>query len=189
MNKILLTLMAIIAISGCKTNKSQAESSQADAAAAEQITSIAPQQMVGGATKALPKAVVYKTTKDYFYNVPVSLNDNGTGFNYYPDPSDITESQLPVRLVDGYLLDRRGLGKNPAFTSYTYEEYSALSRVPSKEQLLKSIINKSPILEMYRLPMTANEAAADTAKVNAIIRGGFKDCTVLYSAPTISISE
>lgn len=184
--------MAIIALGGCKAKKAASDGAEvpagANGAEAIEIPVAVPEKPVGGPSAGvIPKAVVYKTSKDFFYNVPVMLNDSGTGLASYPDPSDVTDAQLPIRLADGYLLDRRGIGVKVAFTSYTYEQYHALGFLPSVDQLMESIIDKYPLIAMYRLPMTLSEAQADTAAVNAIIKGDFKDCTMLFSRPVMVV--
>ena len=55
------------------------------------------------------------------------------------------------------------------------------------EQLKKSIINKHPIVEMYQLPISAADAAADTTKVNAFIKAKFDGCKSLVL--TLSLDE
>ena len=192
MNKFLFIVMIALALGGCKAKKAASDGTElpvgANGGETTEIPVEVPVKPVGGpSASVIPKAVIYKTTKDFFYNVPVMLNDSGTGLASYPDPSDITESQLPIRLADGYLLDRRGIGVKVAFTSYTYEQYHALGFVPSVDQLMGSIVDKAPLIAMYRLPMTIIEAQADTAAVNDIIKGGFKDCTMLFSRPVMVV--
>ena len=61
------------------------------------------------------------------------------------------------------MLDRRGIGPNTAFTSYTYEEYAALPEAPKPDSLMARIIDSTPFTELYALPITAAEAQADAA--------------------------
>lgn len=98
-----------------------------------------------------PDAIVYKTTKDYSDLVPVIMNSERTQIVSYPAPSDIYykgELAKPTVLKGGYLLDNRGINKNVAFTSYTYEEYSKLKNTPSIDVLLSRIVDKYPLTEM-----------------------------------------
>ena len=192
MNKLLIIALTILALGGCKTNKAASEganvSGEVNGTEMTETPVAVPEMPVGGNVAAvMPKAVVYKTTKDFFYNVPVMLSSNGTGLASYPDPADIVESQLPVRLADGYLLDRRGIGPKVAFTSYTYEQYHALGFVPGEDTLMKSIIDKYPLVVMYQLPINAVDAVADTAAVNTIIKGGFKGCVKLFERPVMVV--
>ena len=55
----------------------------------------------------------------------------------------------PTPLADGYLLDNRGIGRNVAFLSYTYEEYAALPSTPSRSELLEKVIDKHPLTEIH----------------------------------------
>jgi hypothetical protein len=100
----------------------------------------------------LPHIVIYKTSNDYRYNVPVILSDDKSQIVSYPHPTDLffdNELTLPIQLDKGYLLDNRGIGKNVAFLSYTYEEYSRLKFPPSLEKLYKNIIDKDPLVELW----------------------------------------
>ncbi len=55
---------------------------------------------------------------------------------------------MPVQLKKGYLLDKKGIGKNVAFLNITYEEYAKLAEPPSMEQLEKLILDKDPLVEL-----------------------------------------
>ena len=96
--------------------------------------------------------IVYKTTKDYSKNVPVTLSDDKTKIVSYPAPSDIYYKgnlSYPTVLSNGYLLDNRGISVNTAFTKYTYDEYSKLIESPNLITLYNSIIEKEPFIEIY----------------------------------------
>lgn len=95
--------------------------------------------------------IVYKTTGNYWQNVPVTLSDDKTQITSYPHPKDlIVNGKLatPSPLPDGYWFDNRGISPNVAFTSWTYEAYSRLETPPSVSDLFKAIIDKNPIAEM-----------------------------------------
>lgn len=134
----------------------------------------------GGEVAALPSAMLYKTSGDYRFNVPVTFNDARTALVSFPAPGDITMSQAPVPMAGGYLLDRRGIGPNTAFTSYTYEQYAKLPSAPSPSELMRAVIPGARITEIVALPMTMSKAAADTAAVNKLIIDGLPGCTVVY---------
>lgn len=126
----------------------------------------------------MPRAVIYKTNVDAFDLVPVVLTADGRNFVTYPAPSDLNRDQMPLRLADGWLLDRRGaIGPGTAFLRYTYSEYEALPQAPSPEQLRDAILPDVHVTEAYRLPVTLSEARNDTAAVNALISAGLKDAT------------
>jgi hypothetical protein len=180
-------LALILSLGGCKSKKaaSEGESTPEEPLMATPIET--PAMVPGGMASVIPSAIVYKTLEDFYDNVPVAISYDGNDLVSYPDPSDITPEQMPLVLTDGYLLDRRGISNNVAFTSYSYEEYAALKTVPSKQQLMKSIVSKAPLKEIYRLPMTIGEAVADTAAVNDLIRGGFEGCTNLMKRVTLEV--
>ena len=112
----------------------------------------------------LVKATVFKMSGDYANNVAVTL-DNAGNLVYYPAPSDITDSSCPLELGDGWWLDRQGLGANSVFTSYTFEEYSKLPKVPSREELKKAVIPGARVTAFEITPVPASDA---TYKINEI---------------------
>lgn len=142
--------------------------------------SAAPQPPAAEAPKAsgyVLRAQIYRTSLPVDNRVPVILSESGQ-VQSYPAPYDVV-GQEPIKLTDGWLLDRRGISPNSAFTSYTYSEYAALKSAPSTGKLLNSIV-PGKVVTIVRLPMTPSEAASDTTAVNALIRSGLKGCTTLY---------
>ena len=123
-------------------------------------------------TAGLAPAVVYKTTKDYFNNVPVQLSEDGSHIVSYPAPTDLVNNQrytLPIKLAKEYLLDNRGIGKNTAFLDYTYEQFALFIEVPSEQELMKHVIDKKPLKELYNLGDRVN--VSDPEKdINALIK-------------------
>lgn len=100
-----------------------------------------------------PGVIVYKTSENYFSHVPVTLSPDKKSIVSYPAPSDVLvngELALPVKLENGYLLDRRGISQNSAFLKWTYYEYSRLDHTPKPEELMRMILDKDPFTEMYR---------------------------------------
>ena len=99
-----------------------------------------------------PPTIVYKTNADYYNHVPVLLSLDKKEIIGYPHPSDIKFGedgfQLATRLIDGYLLDNRGIWINVAFLKYTYKEYAELKELPTLDELYGSIIEFNPIVEM-----------------------------------------
>lgn len=178
--------MTLVALNGCKAQK--AGSNAADTVPDTQL--IVNEMPVPGAqtiASAMPRAIVYRTVADYRDKVPVNIDPRTGAIISYPDPRDLHAEAMPLPLANGYLLDRRGISPSVAFTSFTYAEYAALQAPPTMEQLKKSIINKHPIVEMYQLPISAADAAADTAKVNAFIKAKFDGCKSLVL--TLSLDE
>lgn len=170
MKKILLALMALVTLS----TLSACHKRTAD------VIASAPAAPVAG---ELPKAVIYRTSGAYNDNVPVILGAAGR-LQSYPAPSDITADSTPLPLADGWLLDRRGITPGAAFTRWTYAQYAALPQVPSRAQLLESIIPGAVVTAYERLDMTPTQAAADTAAINAMIRRGDFNSSIITPTST-----
>jgi len=99
-----------------------------------------------------PHVLIYKTKGNYFNNVPVILSADKSKVVSYPDIKDVyTDGKLalPEQLSGGYLLDNRGINKDVAFTSYSYQEYSMLSKTPTASELFEKVIDKDPLIELY----------------------------------------
>src|SRR5271154_7202519 len=97
-----------------------------------------------------PATIIYKTRKDYNHLVPVTLNEDKSKIVSYPSPKDVYYKgalAFPTELKKGYLLDNRGVSKNFAFLSLTYEEYSKLPEVPPLSELYSKIVDKEPFTE------------------------------------------
>lgn len=107
----------------------------------------------GSGAAPSPPVIVYKTKADYSKNIPVILSQDKSRIVSYPDVKDVyIEGQLayPTGLKDGYLLDNRGIDANVAFLSVTYEEFSKMQKTPPADELLKLIVDKDPLLVMYK---------------------------------------
>ncbi len=134
--------------------------------------------VTGKSVASVPYALVYRTNGAYNNNVPLTLNDDGSRIISYPDPRDVASGNVaPVVLNKGYLLDRRGIGTNTAFLDYTYEEYASLEKSPSVEELMKHIIARDAVIELYRLPLTMADALKNPERCNEFVANGFKGCT------------
>lgn len=166
MKKILATMSAATMLTACSTTK-KAEEVTPD------VTSQATDFIIGVAdptSRALPHVIIYKTKADYSNLVPVTMNRERTKIVSYPAKSDIRPSAKPVALVDGWYLDRRGIGPNTVFTDYTYEEYSHLEKTPSAAQLMEHIIEKYPLLELH----DCGTESLTPDQLNDLIKSGFK---------------
>lgn len=98
-----------------------------------------------------PVVYIYKTKKDYSHLVPITMNADRTRILSYPAPSDLIRNgqlTLPTALDKGYWLDNRGITPNVVFLTYTYEEYSKMPTAPSKEDMLKHIEDKYPLVNI-----------------------------------------
>lgn len=106
-----------------------------------------------------PRAYIYKTTADYSNNVPVILSEDKKNIVSYPHPKDVKTSNSflkPTELMNGYLLDNKGVQINTAFLSLTYEEYSKLQEVPSLDFLKSKIIDRNPFAELCDCGLKSN---------------------------------
>ncbi len=135
----------------------------------EAVPAKAPERVVGGEASYIPRALIYRTNGDYADNVPITVNAAGDQVVSFPAPSDL-RGATPVPLADGWLLDRRGVSLNTRFTTFTYKEYSEMTSAPSIERLLHSVIPGARVTEVKRLDMTTQQALADTAAINVLIR-------------------
>ena len=102
------------------------------------------------------------------------MNDEKTEITSFPAPGDLKykgNPSLPTELENGFLLDNRGITRNVAFTSYTYEEYMALEKTPSKEDLLTRIVDQDPLTEMYNCGKRA-AYQDEVVELNKIIQAG-----------------
>ncbi|WP_297072096.1 hypothetical protein [uncultured Duncaniella sp.] len=125
----------------------------------------------------VPMAKIYKTNGDYAERVPVMLNASRTALVSYPAPSDLRDSE-PVKLDDGFLLDRRGVGVNTAFTRWTYKEYSEMTTPPSPEEIMANLIPEARVTELYEMPFPASTPDAP-ARCNTLITTGLPGCKSL----------
>lgn len=189
-----LALGTGLLMTGCAAHRTESANAVADSRPA---TPLPPAQRPGNLVQARRPVIVYKTRKDYAHLVPVTLDDARSQLSSYPDPRDVGEFSLPIPLGNGYLLDRRGISANSAFTSYTYSAYSQLPKVPSQQELLKSIVDKYPLTELWdcSIPYRARLAEVQQSDkplteaqqidiLNSIISDGFKGCR-----PLVEIDE
>lgn len=153
--------------------KSPSGAGSAKGAAPPPLTAAKAPDGITGASRIIggtppPPAVAYRTDGDYADNVPVSVSPDGA-LTSYPAPSDVRGAE-PLPLADGFWLDRRGVGPNTVFTRYTYAAYAALPEAPQPDEIEDAIIPGSKVTAIVTLPMTMEQAVADTAAVNAYLR-------------------
>ena len=165
-------LMAALLLGSCKTQKKQLIGTPVVVATAAPERNSKPRDYI-------PKAVIYTTNGDYNNCVPVTLNDARTALVSFPDPRDLRYDVAPLPLANGYLLDRRGVGYNTAFTRWTYAEYAQLPAVPTPDELMQNIIPEARVTNVVTLPITLSQALADTAAINRVIRDDFRSLDTL----------
>jgi hypothetical protein len=133
-----------------------------------------------GDFRANAPLIIYKTKADYSNNVPITMNDSKELIVSYPSPKDVffnSKLALPEKLNKGYLFDNVGVSKNSVFTSYTFKEYAKLEMAPSIEELLKSIIDKDPFVEVYDCGTRGKYSTVDDLK--KLIKSKFDGCNRL----------
>lgn len=149
------------AIAGCRSAQEHVHSD----------STVVPQFVPG------PPTMVYKTSGMYDNNVIVLLNDDRTKVVSYPDPADIRGASgypIPIRLANGYLLDQRGINKNAAVLTITYQEYARLERAPSRSELFAMILDSNPLIELCdcgtRTAFTSVESQLNALIQNNVLR-------------------
>jgi hypothetical protein len=118
----------------------------------------------------------------------VTLNAERNAIESYPAPSDVYYNgnyAVPFELIDGYLLDNRGITSQVAFLDITYEEYSKLVDV-NVEFLWQHIKDATPLVELYRCG-NRNILSDEVEELNQVIRNGFKGCQRIKIPPTAVI--
>jgi hypothetical protein len=129
----------------------------------------------------LPPCIIYKTKEDYSKQVPVALSADKSIIASYPDVHDIFirgDYPYPAKLDSGFFLDNRGIGPDVAFLDYTYEAYHALGTTPGADELMKHLLDRDPLLEMYQCGNKSSYTNL-AAELNAQIRSDFKNCKKL----------
>ncbi len=177
--KLALTAIAAIATAGCTSNRAvNHDGSTTEETTSDVTDTVLPAQLKinpdsmkqtlipsQGPAGMMPKAILYKTSGDFLYNVPVQINADGSLISY-PAPSDIPENATPVKLKSGWMISPVGVGKNTTFTTYTYDEYRKLEKAPSPEEILKAVIPGSRVTITIQAPMTLQQALADPDAVD-----------------------
>jgi hypothetical protein len=121
-----------------------------------------------------PPCIIYKTKGDFSRLIPVEMTADKTKLASFSDVADIyREGELayPTQLVDGYLLDNRGIGPNVAFLKLTYDDYRKLDGTPAASELIDAIIEPDPLLEMYQCGNRSQYKDA-VSELNELIRSG-----------------
>lgn len=171
---VLSALAAVAMTVACSSSRESTQvtetSPQIIATTRATVSSYTPQSAM------LIKAKIYKTNGDYIANVPVNVS--GDKLISYPAPSDLGPGSMPVKLDGGFLLDRRGIGPDTRFTTYTYEEYAAFPESPSVEELMAAIIPDARVTEIIEMPFAYSHEAAD--KCNELIATGLPGCQIIF---------
>ncbi len=119
--------------------------------------------------------IIYKTIKDYSNNVPIIMNESKDRIVSYPAISDVLINGTlakPTQLAKGYLLDNFGISANSVFTSFTFEEYSNLDKVPTIQEFMDRIIDYDPFSEMYNCGKRTEFSTIN--EINTLIKTNLK---------------
>lgn len=152
---VLITIAIVASLSSCRNTSQINESSE--------MTKVTG-----------PSVLIYKTSADYQQHVPVILSPDKKSLVSYPAPGDVFfkgDLAYPLQLVDGYLLDRRGIGKDCAFLKWTYYEYSRLAATPTQEEIMKMILDDDPLTELYNCGKQSKYQQIET-ELNQLISEG-----------------
>lgn len=170
MKKILpLAATSLLTLSAACSAPRQAEVIAPAPQLPQLLTPVPGGSPAGPAVSAMPKAVIYRTSRPAAELVPVQLSASGALISF-PAPGDLTAESTPLALADGWWLDRRGVSLNTAFTRWSYGEYRAMKQAPTPGQIMQAIVPDIKVTECRTLDLTPGAAAADTAAVNAFIR-------------------
>jgi len=110
------------------------------------------------------------------------LSEDKKNIVSYPDIRDVYykgKLAYPTVLADGFLLDNRGIGPDVAFLNITYEAYRDLSKTPSIDELMKLILDKDPIREMFQCGYRSQYSDPEKELNNLISSGNLKNCKKL----------
>lgn len=122
--------------------------------------------------RAAAHTIIYRTTADYDTLVPVGMDAARSRIVSYPAPTDINDSQRPLKLDGGYLLDRRGLTPGSAFVDIGYDAYSRLQGISAAE-LMGHIVGGQPFVEMWDCGV---HTRLSVDEANRIVASGFEGC-------------
>lgn len=121
----------------------------------------------------IPKAKIYRTNLPSDSLVPITVSPNGQFVTSFPAKSDLVNP--PVHLVDGWLLDRRGIQPSSVFTRFTYADYETPA---DPNSLLRELNRSVRVTEIVELPMPYGEVTPAIA--DSLIRAGLPGCKTLY---------
>ena len=120
-------------------------------------TVVVPELVPQATMNYMPKATAIQMSGDYSNNVAVTFDADGN-LRYYPAPSDITASSRPVDMGDGWWLNTQGISAGSVFTTWTFDEYVALEKTPSTDEIKAAVIPGATVTAMRTLPYTLSEA-------------------------------
>lgn len=127
----------------------------------------------GGESAGPRKAVIYRMNGDYSDRVPVLMDANRSHLIGFPAPADVMDETGPVRLCEGWWLDRQGMIElNTAFLVFTRNQYSLLDSVPSTGDLMESVMPDAFVTETAVLPFTVRHVLENREQTDSLINSG-----------------
>jgi len=72
------------------------------------------------------------------------------------------------------MLDNFGVSPQSVFTSYTFDEYSELDRIPTLKEFMDRIIDTDPFTEMYNCGKRTDFKSID--ELNDLIKNNLDKC-------------
>ena len=161
-----ILLLALLAI-GCKSHKNNPPTASAEAQLP--IRGILFGRQEPKVVNDIPKATAFRMSGDYADNIAVTLSSSGE-LIYFPDPADISANSAPVKLGNGWWLNRQGLGYGSCFTKYSFNEYANLDKVPSPSDIKGSVIPGAVVIEIRELPFSLSEAMQNIDSIRTYIK-------------------
>ena len=163
MKKFAMIVVASAMMCACSPKSNVANNVSNPKGDGELTAEVAPSIAASEPRNVVAKASAFKMSGDYADRVAVTVGANGR-LTYFPAPSDITSDSAPLALGDGWYLNRQGIGPNSVFTKWTFEEYMALGKVPTPQEILDAVIPGAMVTEFVTLPVTASEARNMTSE-------------------------
>lgn len=130
------------------------------------VASVPVQQT--GMVAVRPQATAFRMSGDYADKVAVTYDSNGR-LVYYPAPTDISKASRPIDLGNGWWLNRQGLSANSVFTRWTFDEYKALKKAPTAEEIKEALIPGACVTDMQTLPVPASEATSRLKEIKSLL--------------------
>ncbi len=116
------------------------------------------------------KARAYRTNnRDYINNVWVRLSDDGKSVVWRPEANAVDSATAPVKIRNGYAIDRWDISPEVVFTKWTYEQYGKMAKTPSDLQIINAVVPGVYVSEIVELPMGQFNALMHPAAVDSLL--------------------
>ncbi len=122
---------------------------------------------------------IYKINGDYSKFVFTDVSSDRSKIHFIIEPGRVGNG--PKELSDGFYV---GCGNpNVAFLNWTYEEFNALPRTPSVDEMLQRIIPEAKITLIYEMPftyLTYPDPERAYQVCDSLIKAGLPGCKLIY---------